>query len=86
MIVAVVETAAAMPPMMFRQSEHAVDRAHRAADTRTDRATDNRADRAGVATALTGAFLRAPDDTLRMSGMRHRQQGERDRRRREIGF
>ena len=50
MIVAVVETAAAMPPMMFRQSEHAVDRAHRAADTRTDRATDHCADRAGIAT------------------------------------
>jgi hypothetical protein len=86
MIVAVVETAAAMPPMMFRQSEHAVDRAHRAANTRTDGSTDDGADRTRVATTLTGTFLRAPDDTLRMSGMRHRQQGERDRRSREIGF
>ena len=52
MIVAVVETAAAMPPMMFRQSEHAVDRAHRAADTRADGSTDHCADGAGIALPL----------------------------------
>ena len=75
-----------MPPVMARQSEHAVDGAHRAADASTDRAAHDGADRAGIATALTGAFPRAADDALRMSEMRDRQQAERDRRRREIGL
>ena len=64
-----------MVPVMLRNSEHAIDRAHRAADTRADRSADDGADRTGVTTALTRAFLRAADDALRMSEMRDRQQG-----------
>ena len=85
-ILTVVKTAAAAVPVMPRQSEHAVDRAHRAANTRADCSAHHSADRTGVATALTRAFLRAADDALRMSEVRDRQQAERDRRRREVGL
>jgi hypothetical protein len=70
--------------MMARQSKHAVHRAHRPADTRAHRAADDGTDRAGVAAAFTRAFLRAADDTLRMSNMRDRQQTEHDGRGRDV--
>lgn len=84
-IVTVVEAAAAMPPVMAWQSEHAIHSAHRAANASADRATHDGTDRTRGAVALTRAFLRAANNALRMAGMRdHRQQHQRDGRHREI--
>jgi hypothetical protein len=72
-IVAIVKAAASMPPAMRPNSEHAIDRAHRTADTRADRSADDGADRAGRTAALARALLGAADDALRVPDMRDRQ-------------
>jgi hypothetical protein len=69
---------------MRPNSEHAIYRAHRTADTRADRASDDGADRTGRTSALARAFLGATDDALRMPEMGDRQQGQSDRRSRQV--
>ncbi len=82
-IVTIVEAAAAMPPVMPWQSEHAIHGAHRAANAGADRATHDGADRTCGAVAFTRAFLRTANNALRMAGMRdRRQEGQRNSRRR----
>ena len=67
-----------------RNSENAVDRADRAADTRADRAADQSPHRSGRTAALSRAFLRAADDALCVPEMGDRQQCESKRRGRKI--
>ena len=52
-----------------RDPEHALDRAHGAADTGADRTADHAAHRTGDPVTFVGAFLRAAHDALGMSGM-----------------
>jgi hypothetical protein len=61
---------------MRPNSEHAIHRAHRTADTRADRTTNDRADRPGRAAAFTRALLRTAHHALRVPGMGDRQQSE----------
>ena len=74
-----------MVPAMRPNSEHAIDRAHRAAHARADRSADDSTDRAGRAAALTRALLGAADYALRVSKMGDRQHGESHCRRRNQG-
>jgi len=53
-------------------AEHALDRAHGAADTGADSASDHTAHRAGNAVAFMGAFLRTAHDALGMASLRQR--------------
>ena len=80
MMVTVVIAAAAMPAPVaaIGNPEHALDRAHRAADPGADGAANDAADRTGDPIAFIGAFLRAAHDTLRMAELRDRQQGKSD--------
>ena len=65
-----------MPPVPMRNSEYAIHRADRAADTGADRAADDSTDRTRRAAAFAGAFLRAADDPLRMTEMGYGEQGQ----------
>ena len=56
-----------MMPAAMRNPEHALDRAHSAANTGPDRATHDTADRTCDPVALMGAFLRSAHDALRVS-------------------
>jgi len=80
---AVVKAAAAIV-MAVRNSQHAVNRAHRAADAGADCAADHPADRAGNPVALRRAFVRAAHDALGIPKPGHRQQCQSDRRNRNI--
>ena len=83
-IAAVIIAAAAMAAVV--DPEHALDGAHGAADTGADRATHHAADRAGDPVAFPGALLRAAHDALGIAELRHREQREDDRRRRQNEF
>jgi hypothetical protein len=85
-IVAIVKAAASMPPAMRPNSEHAIDRAHRTADTRADRTADDGTDRTGRTGALARTSLGTADDALRVPDMGDRQQGESQCRRRKQGL
>ena len=60
----------------MRNSEYAIHRADRTADTGADRAAHHGADRTRRAAAFAGAFLRAADDALRMAEMGYGKQGQ----------
>ena len=85
MTVAIVVAAAVMPPVIGN-AEHAIDRAHRAADTGADRAADDATDRTGDPVAFMSALLRAAHDALRMAGMGDREQRESERRGRKMNL
>jgi hypothetical protein len=70
-VVAIIKAAAVMP---VGNPERAVD----CADGGSNRATDDSADRARGTIALARALLFAPDQALRMSEMRHREQCQND--------
>jgi hypothetical protein len=61
-------------------AEYAVDGANRTSDAGADRAANHGAYRTRCAAALTCAFVRTADNTLRVPWMRHREQCERYRR------
>ena len=75
-IVAIIEAAASVTPMVPGNSEDPVHSADCATDASPDGSAHNRADRSGRAPALTGTFLRAADDALRMSEVGYGQQGQ----------
>jgi len=85
-IVAVVEAAAAVPPVAMRNSEYAVHSADRAADTGADRAAHDSTDRTRRAATFAGPFLRAADNPLRMAEMGYSKQGEDNSRRGKLNF
>src|SRR5437879_2893622 len=86
MIVAVVIAAAAMaaPPATIRNSEHALDGSHGAADAGPDRTANHTADRAGNPVAFRRALLRAAHHALRMPDVGDREQGESECRSRKM--
>jgi hypothetical protein len=68
-----VAIAVAVTPAAMRNAEHALDRAHGAANTGPDRATYDPANRTRDAIALLGAFLRSAHDALGVADMGNRQ-------------
>ena len=76
--IVVAPAAIAAPVSAIGDSEHALDRAHGAADAGPNRTTDHAAHRAGDPVTFIRAFLRAANDGLGMSDMGKRQQGEHD--------
>jgi hypothetical protein len=72
-VVAVVIAVAVMAPAAMRNPEHALDRAHGAADTGPDSAAHDTADRTCDPVALIGAFLRSAHDALGVSDVRNGQ-------------
>jgi hypothetical protein len=69
---------------MLRNSEHAIYRAHRTADTRADRTSDDGADRTGGTSTLARTLLGATDDALCMPEMGNRQRRQSDCRSRKV--
>ncbi len=70
--------------MPIGNAKHAIDRAHRAADSGTDRAADDATDRTRHAIAFIRAFLRAAHDTLGVPDMGNGKHRKRKRRSRKI--
>jgi hypothetical protein len=70
----------------MRNSEHAIHRTDRTADTGADRAANDRTDRTRRAAAFAGAFLRAADNPLRITEMGYCKQGQDNSRRRKLNF
>ena len=64
----------AVTVIVARMANHAVDRAHRAADTCTNRTAHDTTDRACGAVAAIGTFFRTADDALCMPGQRSGEQ------------
>src|SRR6266702_4011455 len=87
-MIAVVIAAAAVaaPPAAIRNPEHALDRAHCAADAGADRATNHTAHRAGDPASFVGTLLRPAHDALGMTDMGDREQCEHDCRSRKMEF
>jgi hypothetical protein len=75
---AVAIAVAMVMPMRFGEPEHALDRAHGAADTGADRASDHAAHGTGYAITFVGALLRTTDNALGMAGVGHCKQRQRD--------
>jgi hypothetical protein len=71
---------------MRPNSEHAIHRAHRTADTRANRTADDGTDRTGRPAALARTLLGTANDALRVPDMGDRQHGESQCRRRKQGF
>src|SRR5258705_8728453 len=65
-------------------SEHALDRAHRAADAGADRAANHTAHGAGDPASFVGTLLRPAHDTLGVTDMRDYEQCEHDCRDRKM--
>lgn len=72
MMAAVMIVTAAM--IMTGPADHAVDRTHRAADTRADRTADDATDRPRRPVAAIGSLFSTTDDALRMPGQRRGEQ------------
>ena len=68
---------------MVGNAEHALHRAHGAADTRPNGAADHPTHGTGDAIALMGAFLGATHDALGVAGLRQRDEGEQETGRRK---
>src|SRR5260370_22351360 len=79
---AVVITGAAIAPI--GNPEHALDRAHRAADAGSNRAADHSAHGPGDPVTLVRPLLRTAHDTLGVAEMRDRKQGKHEGRTREM--
>ena len=77
-VVTIVESAAAMVPATGRDAEHAIDRAHRAADGGTNRGAHGRTDRARDAATFIFSLLGTADNALRVCQMRDGEQPERE--------
>ena len=70
MAVAIIAAAAvATAVAAIRDTEHALDRAHSAADAGTDGSADHAAYRTGGPITLIGALMRPADDALGMAGL-----------------
>src|SRR5258708_32004595 len=74
--IVVAATAMAAAPAAIGNTEHALDRAHGAADAGAYRTADHTTHRAGDPVTFVGAFLRAAHDALRVPGMGHCEQRE----------
>src|SRR5258705_7261428 len=74
----------ATPIAAIRDSEHALDGAHRAADAGADRAANHPTHGAANPVAFVSTLLRAAHDALRMTDMGDREQREHQCRSREI--
>src|SRR5439155_25182507 len=87
-MIAVVLAAAAVaaPPAAIRNPEHALDRAHRAADAGADRAANHTAHGAGDPASFVGTLLRPAHDALGMTDRGNREQCEQDCRSRNTEF
>ncbi len=66
-----IAVAAVVPVMRLGQAEHALDRAHGAADTGADRASHDPADKARNPVAFIGSLLGSAEDALGGAGMGH---------------
>jgi len=74
----------ATPPATIRNSEHALDGSHCAADAGPNRTANHTADRAGNPVAFRRALLRAAHHALRMPDVGDREQGESECRSRKM--
>ena len=85
-MIAVVIAAAAISPGAIRNPEHALDRAHRAADAGADGAANHTAHGAGDPASFVGTLLSPAHDTLGVPDIGNREQCEHDCRNRKMEF